>query len=206
MNYYFVDYENVRISGLDGLSGLNQENVVLIFYTDNADTLTFELHCRLKESKAEIQFQKVESGVPNALDFQLSSYLGYIIREHEGEENISYYIISKDMGYAILTNYWRRRHIEVRQVMNITGQPIPVKQANNAPTNARSKKDALETELEKLLPDKRYISEIAEIIRENDTSQEINGALMRLFRPSPGHNEDMAGIYKIIKPLLADKL
>ena len=210
MNYYLVDYENVRTAGLNGLSKLDENDAVLIFYTDNADSLTFGLHRRLNESKADIQFQKVESGAPNALDFQLSSYLGYIIREHEGEENTSYYIVSKDVGYAILSNYWKRRHIEINQVMDITGQPVPVKQinqqTNNAPTTAQPKKDALEKELEKLLPNKRYISDIAKIIRENNTSQEINSALMQLFRPSPSHNADMTGIYKIIKPLLTDKL
>jgi len=41
MNYFLVDYENVKTHGLDGISKLNDNDIVCIFYSDNADTLSF---------------------------------------------------------------------------------------------------------------------------------------------------------------------
>ena len=54
MNYFLVDYENVRVSGLDGLAKLTENDVVIIFYSVNADSLTFGLHRRINESKANL--------------------------------------------------------------------------------------------------------------------------------------------------------
>ena len=202
-NYYLVDYENVRMSGLNGLSRLNENDAVLIFYTENADTMTFGLYQTMNESKADIQFQKVKTGSPNALDFQLCSYLGYMIHEYGGE-NAAYYIVSKDLGYAVLSNYWKERDIHIYQIADIAGNPVSVKPAPSNVTKENALDKELEKELEKFLPDKRYISDIAKIIRENRTKTEINSALMRFFRPGP-NNMDMAGIYQKIKPLLTDK-
>ena len=78
---FFVDFENVKISGLDGLLELNSTDEVFIFYSDKADGITFDVHKNLNETKAKINLQKVEVGSKNALDFQLSSYLGFIIKE-----------------------------------------------------------------------------------------------------------------------------
>ena len=77
MNYFLIDYENVNVSGFDGLSNLDDEDTIIVFYTENADTLTFGLHRRINDAKAVIQFQKVSSAVKNALDFQLCTYLGF---------------------------------------------------------------------------------------------------------------------------------
>ena len=88
MGYYFVDYENVKIDGLNGINKLEPSDKVCIFYSEHADTLTFDLHKRLNESKATITFQKVEVGHKNALDFQLVTFLGYEIASKK-EEKVS---------------------------------------------------------------------------------------------------------------------
>lgn len=61
MNYFLIDYENVNVSGFDGLANLTENDAVILFYSENASTLTFGLHRRLNESKANLQFHKVES-------------------------------------------------------------------------------------------------------------------------------------------------
>lgn len=100
LNYYLVDYENVNKTGLNGVAKLDKDDVVCIFYSENADSLTFGLHRRLNESAAEIIYKKVVIGNKNALDFQLSSYLGYIIHENESEgKQYDYYIVSKDKAF-----------------------------------------------------------------------------------------------------------
>ena len=43
-NYYLVDYENVHKAGLNGIEELKSTDTVIIFYSANADSLSFELH------------------------------------------------------------------------------------------------------------------------------------------------------------------
>lgn len=112
MDFFLIDYENVNAPGLNGLKNLTEEDVVVIFYSDKADTMTFGLHRRLNESRAEIRYQKVAVGTRNALDFQLCSYLGYVIAQNAGQE-VNYYVISCDREYEVLSNYWRHRKINV---------------------------------------------------------------------------------------------
>jgi len=74
MKYFFVDYENVGSDGLNGIDKLDGENTVFIFYTQNADKISFDIHVQLNETLATIQYFKVGTGQKNSLDFQLSSY------------------------------------------------------------------------------------------------------------------------------------
>ena len=75
MNYYLVDFENVKKDGLDGIHKLEQEDRVCILYSKNADSITFEQHKKIMESKADIELCKVDVGSKNALDFQLATQL-----------------------------------------------------------------------------------------------------------------------------------
>ena len=90
-----IDYENVNTDGLNGISRLSAEDTVIIFYSENADRMTFGLHRRLNESKATIDIRKVDVGGSNALDFQLGTYLGYLIALNREEQ---YCIVSNDRG------------------------------------------------------------------------------------------------------------
>ena len=76
MSYYLIDFENVKSRGMEGVELLTEEDTVCIFYSDNADSMTFDLHRKLNETKAHIIYHKVAVGTKNALDFQLAKYLG----------------------------------------------------------------------------------------------------------------------------------
>lgn len=93
MSYYLVDFENVKKDGLDGIHKLGKEDKVCIFYSKNADSITFDQHRRITESQATIEFCKVDVGSKNALDFQLATQLGYLIANQAAN---MYYIVSKD--------------------------------------------------------------------------------------------------------------
>ena len=77
--YYLIDYENVHKTGFNGLLNLTESDNVIIFYSGNADKITFNLHKEIVDSKADITYFEVRAGGKNALDFQLSTYLGYIL-------------------------------------------------------------------------------------------------------------------------------
>ena len=72
MAYYLIDFENVKSRGMEGVELLAEEDTVCIFYSDNADSMTFDLHRKLNETKAQIIYHKVAVGTKNALDFQLA--------------------------------------------------------------------------------------------------------------------------------------
>ena len=77
----------------------------MIFYSNNADTLTFEAMDMIMSSKAQIRKFKIARGGQNALDFQLSSYLGFLIHENL---NPYFYIISRDNGFHYVIDFWKR--------------------------------------------------------------------------------------------------
>lgn len=189
MNYYLVDYENVKNAGLNGVSKLPENDVVCIFYTDKADSLTFGLHKRLNESAATIIYKKVTNGTKNALDFQLSSYLGYIIHENE-DSPYNYFVVTKDNGFECLVKFWGNK-ANVKLVENVA-KDIKHPELNE-----------LEQEVYNLINNREDAIKVAKMISKYKTKSGINNALMKEF-PSK-NNQKSSQIYSAIKPLIADK-
>lgn len=190
MNYYLVDYENVTTHGLDGITMLSPEDVVCIFYSENADRITFGLHRRLNEAAAKIIYQEVEVGTKNALDFQLASYLGYIIHENK-EKEVSYFIVTKDQGFSSLVHYWKKQKIDISLVIDLSGK------------NEETIQSELKSRVEQLIADKEEVNIVVKLIQQYKTKQGLNNALMKQF-PSKD-NKKASEIYTAIKPLIAGK-
>lgn len=108
MAVYLVDFENVTSAGISGIQRLTKEDKVYIFYTVNASNMSFAAHMNLLSSPAEVIYYNVASGGKNALDFQLASFLGYLISQGEDKD---FYIISNDRGYDHVKSFWERSGI-----------------------------------------------------------------------------------------------
>lgn len=108
MAVYLIDFENVTSAGISGIQRLSKEDKVYIFYTVNASNMSFTAHMNLLSSPAEVIYYNVTSGGKNALDFQLASFLGYLISRGEDKD---FYIISNDKGYDHVKNFWERSGI-----------------------------------------------------------------------------------------------
>lgn len=142
MNIYVVDFENVNSQGLNGIDRLDSTDQVIIFYSENADSMTFDLHEQINKSRAYIYFQKVDVGTKNALDFQLATYLGYMICENEkADKQVTYYLVSKDRGYLSLINYWTKRDVDIVLVGSLNHS---MKLRNQAEQQNRQKEVSLE--------------------------------------------------------------
>ena len=115
---YLVDFENVSSAGISGIQRLTKDDKVYIFYTVNASNMSFAAHLNLLSSPAEIIYYNVSSGGKNALDFQLSSFLGYLISK--GEEK-SFCIISNDRGFEYVRAFWERSGLAAG--VSINGAP-----------------------------------------------------------------------------------
>ena len=131
MAYYLIDFENVKSRGMEGVELLTEEDTVCIFYSDNADSMTFDLHRKLNETKADIIYHKVAVGIKNALDFQLATYLGYLICEQQREGiHPNYFIVTKDNGFTSLMVYWKAQGVPVRIIRNLLWGKNPVAEQN----------------------------------------------------------------------------
>ena len=61
MDCYLVDFENVNSKGVNGIQQLKltKSDRVVIYYSNNANSLTFELHRELLRLDAEIEYRKI---------------------------------------------------------------------------------------------------------------------------------------------------
>ena len=131
MAYYLIDFENVKSRGMEGVELLTEEDTVCIFYSDNADSMTFDLHRKLNETKANIIYHKVAVGTKNALDFQLATYLGYLICGQQNEGiHPNYFIVTKDNGFTSLMVYWKAQGVPVRIIRNLLWEKNSVAEQN----------------------------------------------------------------------------
>ncbi|MEG1537541.1 MAG: PIN domain-containing protein, partial [Clostridiales bacterium] len=79
-------------------------------YSNNGKKLTFDLHQQIVCSHAKFDYFEASIGGKNALDHQLSSYLGFLIGNNPKHQ---YYIISKDQGYKYIINFWRDKRNDI---------------------------------------------------------------------------------------------
>lgn len=101
---YLIDFENVASEGLSGITYLSPEDQVIIFYSANSNRLSMKMHILIGKSTCNLSYFEVSVGGKNALDHQISTWLGYLIGTGAAER--SYYIVSRDMGYRHVANFW----------------------------------------------------------------------------------------------------
>lgn len=192
MTFYLIDYENLQ-SGVTGFDTLSENDTVYCFYSKNANKLTFDLHKEIIQSKAKIEYFYIEIGGKNALDFQLSTYVGYLLAKFP-EEKI--YIVSKDTGFSKIVSFWdnfkeQQGRIELRA--NITEVSVESKNQNDEAIETEFKKHA-----ERLKLTSEQQTEIIKIYNQFKTKQAINNNLNKYFKDS----EKVREINKILKPFL----
>ncbi|MBQ8063652.1 MAG: hypothetical protein IJ720_04090 [Clostridia bacterium] len=188
LNTYLIDYENVKLAGLKGIEGLQEKDVVFLFYSENANTLTFSMHRKINTCKAQFNLIEVKTGKPNALDFQLVTYLGYLVAMAPKNH---YYIVSQDKGFKSAVTFWKDRGLGVALVSDLTGR------------DEAKVEDQLARDVRAILKDKNEADKVTRIILKYKTKQGINNALVREFQSQD--NKKASELYKAIKPLLKDK-
>lgn len=119
MACFFIDYENESGRMLEGISllRLTEYDEVVIFYSKKAARITIELHKELERIPAKKLYIKTETGTPNSLDFQLSSYLGACIQKNPKKE---YYIVSKDCGYDCVCRFWSGKNVYIKRIERLS--------------------------------------------------------------------------------------
>ncbi len=197
MRFYFMDYENVGVDGFNGLSRLDANAVVIIFYSENRNGLTFGLHRRLGDANAEIKYCNVDisKNTKNALDFQLSFYMGSICKEHPGAE---IFVVSKDTGYDCLEKLTKQFKCTFNRVFDLTGYITvseDVKLRKSICECLNSSNVCLEENIEET------VEFIAEKIRTLKSKSAIHNNIQKYLKDS----KKASSIIKAIRPLLKDK-
>jgi len=129
-NIYFVDTENQGTHYVNDLLTLTSNDKVILMYTDYGPKFSYPQIENFINTKANIVMEYCFSGTPNALDFQISSRIGSILKEslmedeggfsvHAPYRNVYFgntpkiIIVSEDKGYYPLVEYWRARGYDV---------------------------------------------------------------------------------------------
>ena len=110
MGIYLVDYENVHNDGVTDIQKLSASDRVVIFYGDSIKSIPFETHVEMMASKAAIEYIETHKVAKNYLDFQLSTYLGFLIGKDKPEH---VYIITNDTGYDSVIDFWSDKNIDI---------------------------------------------------------------------------------------------
>lgn len=115
---FLVDSENISDYSFVHNYSLNKEDVVVIFASDNSKSIKIQGLQSFIESEVKVLFEWITTGTQNELDFQLVAYLGMNV-----EENVNFYIVSDDIGFAGAIEYIKRKKdnvsIELIQPHNI---------------------------------------------------------------------------------------
>ncbi len=127
MATYLVDLENTGLAGLTGLDELSVKDKVIVFYGARTGSIAFDKHVELTKAKADVIYMKTERVAKNYLDFQLVTYLGYLIGS--GQESV-YYIISKDKGYESCVEFWSKtdKQITITRCESLQKQRLAAQQ------------------------------------------------------------------------------
>lgn len=186
---YLVDSENVGIMWKN-IIDKNEDQKLFIFYTINTPYISYEDLKFLLDSGSDFRLIECFTG-QNALDFQLSSFLGYLISKEESK-NDDFIIVSNDKGYDPLCEFWSCRGYSVQRLsLNKDG----IKESD----------DDYEVDfndmnfIRGILPD-RYKKDVGLIrkILEYKKPNQIHNELIKLYG-----NKDGLALYKLIKPYLS---
>lgn len=109
MSIYLIDFENTHAAGLNGITRLSPQDLV-VFLGAKDKTIPVDLVTQLTGPKvvASVEWKKANGSTPNYLDFQLVSYLALLITNPQVHEN-HYVIVTKDAGFDSAIDFWATR-------------------------------------------------------------------------------------------------
>ncbi len=112
VHVYLVDTENVKMAWTVLLDRVTEEDKIILFYTEHSNHLTYQDLQFIMRHQDKLTFISCTMGT-NALDFQLSTCLGYMVAEYK---DAKFHIISDDKGYNAIINFWQQRKKNVTRI------------------------------------------------------------------------------------------
>jgi len=218
MKIFYVDFENVKDPGLNGIGKLNKGDVVRIYYSEDAQKMTFGLHRRIEESPATFEYKRISKdlkGVKNALDVLLMQDMSQrIIEEKSGE----FFIVSNDGDYDHYISEKKKNGISINKISEVCKHADT---ANPKPKQTESKKQPADTAKQQELKKKeqafrshfgKYLKDDYDDIKEDilkaymsaETRQELNNNLQQ-FCYNDAVKDILARLKDLIKNMPGNK-
>lgn len=127
IRHFLVDSENVNDNWLMLFDMADEDDEIVVFYTKKSPHMSYMSVIRLMENNSiNVRFEECYEGT-NALDFQLVSYMGYLMgcggacSENEFDAASAetgadeYIIMSNDTGYDPAVRFWKDKGYAVRR-------------------------------------------------------------------------------------------
>lgn len=127
IRHFLVDSENVNDNWLMLFDMADEDDEIVVFYTKKSPHMSYMSVIRLMENNSiNVRFEECYEGT-NALDFQLVSYMGYLMggggacSENECDAASAetgadeYIIMSNDTGYDPAVRFWKDKGYAVRR-------------------------------------------------------------------------------------------
>lgn len=211
MAIYLIDYENTGVKGLYGIEKLHEDDLIVVFYGPKTGAVPFDDHVRISSSVSHVEYIKTSKTAKNYLDFQLTTYLGYLVA-HTGIKE--YYIVSKDSGYDSVVDFWKARGMAIVRRENISpekpvrqtarkGGKQPVIKVENENENIKSVPESIRKKVRHTLKAENLqggaYKKIYSCMLQATDKQTLNTALVKVFTQEDGNR-----YYKQIVPIFTE--
>lgn len=189
---YLVDTENVGSAWKELLPQRGSKDVIILFFTEHSPGISYCDLDIIRRYPSSFDMIECTPG-KNGLDFQLVSYLGYLIKS---APKTDYIIVTNDTGYDAVVKFWSQRGMSVtRRTKSELTAPVQEKDA------IEEVKGMLAELLKELLPEGYSLETFVETIYKMvcDYSEKQLQELYAAFRKEYGHEQGTA-IYRQMKP------
>lgn len=102
MRFFFVDYENTGVKGLEGIRELNSDDKVLIFFGKDSK-ISVKTLLKLNKVKPKVEFYESIDSFKNANDFQIFAKIGLLLGSGLLEKSC---IISSDKCFQLASSFF----------------------------------------------------------------------------------------------------
>ncbi|MBO6207990.1 MAG: NYN domain-containing protein [Lachnospiraceae bacterium] len=207
MRIFYIDFENVKDRGLNGIAKLDAKDVVRIYYSEDANKMTFGTHRRIIESPAKFEYVRMRKdmkGVKNALDVILMNDLSDRMIE---EKNAEYFIVSDDGDFDNYIQEKQKRKISINKIpevckasQNIAPNKPASNNGNSKEIDAYKKKEmAFRSHFGKYLKDEYDDNkeDILDAYMNASTRRELNNNLQQYF-----YNDAVSDILRRLSDLI----
>jgi len=206
MKIFYIDFENVKDSGLNGIAKLNSEDIVRIYYSEDANKITFGTHRRIIESPAKFEYVRMRQdlkGVKNALDVILMKELSERMTQ---ENSAEFYIVSADGDFDNYIQEKKKKKISISKITEVCQANKVIEQnhkqvqpGKNKEEERKKKEMIFRSHFGKFLKDdyEDNKEDILEAYMNSNTRQEFNNNLQQYF-----YNEAVSDILSRMNALI----
>lgn len=126
---YLIDVENVGNTWIDEIT--QQKNMrICLFFTAPGPNISYVNLAAIMKACSEVECFQCDPGA-NAVDFQLVTYLGWLIGS--GTDCGRFVIVSNDKGFDCVCGFWRKKGYRVERQGLKNQSALPAAQTQNAP-------------------------------------------------------------------------